>query len=274
MNQEFKIYFHLGLPKVASTFLQKEIFPNLINIQFHSKPKFCEYKRLKGLDLQENHLFSSEKFRGLEEVVEEIIKYFPEAKFIFLVRRQDQWILSKYKYYIRKHGWKGFEDFFDIENNNGIWRREELFFSNKIKHIEKLSNSKPLVLTHDLLESNPDLFFQRITQYTGSTLSAKARKNRIVKKSFSEKQLVFLRFFNRIYRYKVVKTHYRFLNILHYRYRQHLLHVLAFLCQFLPSFLIAKSSLIDDMSIFNKIRSYYKKDWKYCIEYSKLMKLE
>lgn len=269
MNQEFEIYFHLGLPKVASTFLQKEIFPNLINTKFHHKHKFNEYKRLQGLDLQKKHLFSSEKLRGLEEAVEEIIEYFPEAKFIFLVRRQDQWILSKYKYYIRKHGSEGFEGFFDIENNKGIWRREELFFSNKIKHIEKLSNSKPLVLTHDLLKSNPDLFFQRMTHYTGTILSAKARKKRIIKKSFSEKQLIYLRSFNRRYPYKVAKTPYKFLNILHYRYRQHLLHTLAFLCQFLPNSLIGKSSLIDDMSIFNKIRSYYNEDWKYCSEYSK-----
>lgn len=271
MNQEFEIYFHLGLPKVASSFLQKEIFPNLKNIKFHPKQKFDEYKYLKGLDLQKNHLFSSEKNRGLEEAIEEIIEYFPEAKFIYLVRRQDLWIFSKYKYYIRKHGWKSFEDFFDIENNKGVWRREELFFSNKIKYIEKLSKSKPLVLTHDTLKSNPDLFFQRITQYTGTTLSAKARKSRIIKKAFSEKQLIFLRFFNRIYRYKEAKTPYKFLNILHYRYRQHLLHSIAFFCRFLPNFLIGKRSLIDDMIIFNRIRSYYKEDWKYCVEYSKLM---
>ncbi|MEA3476629.1 MAG: sulfotransferase [Bacteroidota bacterium] len=272
MNQEFDIYFHIGLPKVASTFLQREIFPNLISIEFHPKHKFYEFKRLKGLDLKKKHLFSFEKFRGLEEAVEEIIEYFPEAKFIFLVRRQDQWILSKYKYYIRKHGWKDFEDYFDIENNKGVLRREDLFFSDKIKHIERLSNSKPLVLTYDLLKANPDLFFQRITQYTGTNISSKARQKRILKKAFSEKQLIFLRSFNRIYRYKEVKTQYRFLNILHYRHRQHLLHVVAFFCQFFPDFLIGQRTLIDDMSIFNNIRSYYKEDWKYCIEYSKFMK--
>ena len=270
MKQKFGITFHLGLPKVASTFLQKEIFPNLNNISFHRKRKFNEYKNLKEEKLTCSHLFSSEYDRGLEETVDEITGLFPDAKIIFLVRRHDKWILSKYKYYIRKHGSMKFENLIDVDSNNGFWKREELLFKNKIEYIEKRCKTKPLILPHSLLCTNPDSFIQRINQYLGTSLNSKAKKHVIVNKSFNEKQLIFLRKFNQIYKYREIKTSYKLINRIHYKYREFLLHIVGFTGRFLPKSLVQKNPLIKDENILSRIREYYKKDWDFCLEYSKI----
>ena len=82
MKPKFEVYFHLGLPKAASTFLQKEIFPHLLSIEYHRKRKFNNYKKVDGNNLTSSHLFSSEYDRGLEKTVDQIITRWPDAKII------------------------------------------------------------------------------------------------------------------------------------------------------------------------------------------------
>ncbi|MEO1437220.1 MAG: sulfotransferase [Bacteroidota bacterium] len=258
----------MGLPKVASTFLQQEIFPNLTNLRFHRKRRFMDYKELFGKQLTQSHLFSFERDRDLESMTEEIVSQFPDAKFIILVRRQDKWILSRYKYYIRKHGWKRFDAFFNLESNQGEWKKEELFFQKKIETVEKLANTKPLVLTHDLLKTNPDEFYRRICAYTNSKLNGNERKNAIINKAFSEKQLIVLRKFNTAYRYHKATTSFRFINRIHYKYREFLLHIVAFLSPFIPGLFIREKTFLKNAGQLENIRYFYKDDWDFCKAYA------
>ncbi|MDA3821124.1 MAG: hypothetical protein PF450_00730 [Bacteroidales bacterium] len=269
MDQNFQIYFHLGLPKVASSYLQKEIFPYISDIKFHKKHRFKEFKNLKETPLSANHLFSSEKDKRLTEMVDEIISLFPDARIILIVRRQDQWIYSRYKYYIRKHGWKSFEEFFDMDFNKGLWKKEDLLFQRIIEYIDSKCKVKPLVLTHDLLRAHPEQFLQQITAYMNSYLDPKVRSHAIVNSSFSDKQLIILRRFNGIVRYKRLRTKYPLLNIVHYKYWQFLLHMLAFISQLVPGFFIRERKLLSDPNVLERIKNYYDDDWKFCTDYSK-----
>lgn len=272
MPQEYDVCFHLGLPKVASTFLQKEIFPQLNNVKFHKKRDFNKYKQLDPHELECNHLFSSEKDYNMEEALDDIMERFPNAKIILLLRRQDKWILSRYKYYIRKHGWKKFDDFFDLHNNRGDWKREHLLFKNKIEYIVKNTNVPPLILTLDLLKNDPDLFFKKIFEYTNSNMQGKKIKNTVVKRAFTDKQLILLRRFNSIYPYQKKKTPCRIINRIHYRYRQYLLHTVAFFSRLLPNSLVAGEEIVDD-SRLEEIKRYYQDDWSFCENYVKKQNL-
>lgn len=266
MQKEQDIYFHLGYPKVASTFLQKEIFPNLSNIKFYKKHKFNNYKKLDPDNLTLTPMFSSEKDYNIEDTAGDILERFPYAKIILILRRHDQWILSKYKYYIRKHGGKEFHEFFDLKDNTGIWKREDLFYRKKIDYLDKHSNNPPLILTLDLLQNDPDLFFKKIEEYTGSKLADKANTDNVVNRAFSKKQLLVLKKFNSFYPYQKLKTPYRIINRSHYRYRQYILHTVAFFSQLVPWALIKKRQLVDPSQL-EEIQGYYKKDWEYCVDY-------
>lgn len=272
MKQNYEIYFHLGLPKTASTFVQYEIFPKLTDIKFYRKHKFKLYKNLDKTELSGKYLFSSEKDRKLANVVDKISKLFPSAKIILVFRRHDDWILSKYKYYIRKHGHKSFKGFFDIESNTGKWKREELLYRKKIEYIEKHFNSKPLILTFDKLKENPKSFISEITNYMNSSLQPNTKKQKIVKKAFRKKQLIIIRKFNRIFRYKKARTKSKILNKIHYKYWEFSLHIVAFFSLLLPEIITRKIHLIKDEQILEKIRKYYEDDWQYCLKYNSYKK--
>ena len=266
MPENHDIYFHLGYPKVASTFLQKEIFPNLSNIKFHKKHRFNKYKELDPDNLNDNHMFSSVKDHNIEEAADDILKKFPDAKIILLLRRHDQWILSRYKYYIRKHGSKEFHEFFDLKQNKGIWKKEDLIYKKKIDYLEKNTQNPPLILTLDLLQNDSDLFFKKIEEYTGSKIEEKANKNNVVNRSFSKKQLLILKKFNKFYPYRKLKTSCRIINKTHYRYRQYILHTVSFFSQLVPWPWVKKRELVD-IEQLEEIRKFYEKDWEFCVDY-------
>jgi len=266
MKEEYRTFFHLGLPKVASTYLQKDIFPHLNNATFFRKHKFLKYQTIKNKPIASNLIFSSEKDKGLEEALDDILRHHPEARVIYVVRTHEEWILSRYKYHIRKFGSIPFEDYIDIDSNNGFWKTEQLLFSKKIEYIIDHCKHPPLILNYDLLRSSPALFVKKISNYTGCSLDPSAKINVVRNKSFTEKQLLLLRKFNRMYKYQEKKTKCHVYNRLHYRYRQYLLHIMAFIFRFFPA-AFAKGTLVGKDEL-TRIREFYKADWDLCLKYS------
>ena len=265
MKEEYAIFFHLGMPKVASTYLQRIIFPKLKNAQFYKKRKFLEYKRIDSTKLDTNIIFSSEKDRELKDALDDILRIHPEAKVILLLRSHEDWILSRYKYHIRKFGSYSFKEFIDIDSNLGYWKTEELLFSRKIEYILSHSKHSPLILNYDLLKSSPDIFVKKICDYIGATIDPTAKINVVVKKAFNEKQLLLLRKFNSIYSYTELETKYRLINRIHYRYREYLLHIMAFIFRFFPTS-FSTGPLVEKNEL-GRIKEYYKDDWELCLKY-------
>lgn len=270
MDKASEIYFHLGLPKVASTYFQNVIFPNLEDIEFYPKHQFERYKDIAKDGRKGRFLFSIEKDKRLLETVEEIIKHVPDAKIILFVRRQEDWIISRYKYHIRKHGGYSFREFFDIDKDLGVWKKEQLFWKGKIEDLERICKTPPLVLNFDDLKKDPDAFISKVVNYTGTSLSKSRRRKRPVLKAFNEKQLLILLKFNRLFRYRPAKTSHPTLNKTHRKYREFLLHILSFMSHLVPGFMLAKKSLFSEAETedFKRIQEYYRKDWEFCEKYS------
>jgi hypothetical protein len=264
MAEKNYLYFHLGLPKVASTFLQKELFPKLEGIEFHKKHDFKDYHDLVDQPLKQSHLFSDEKMRGLEEKVEEITQKTRRARFILLFRSHRNWLISRYKYYIRKHGHLRFEEYFDLDKpHKSAWHPQELNFRAKFRAVDEMSEGPTLVLTMDQLKKHPNDFVDTIEGFTGGKLEAAVDFNKKVNRSFSEKQLILLRKFNRWYPYQKRKGKSRFLNRLHYKYREFLLHSVAFLLKWAPESWLGDAKLIEDDKALARVEAFYAEDWQF-----------
>ena len=267
MKQDFDVFFHLGLPKTASTFLQYNFFPMLNDVKYFPKKHFKKYHDLKP-EPGKKYLFTSEKDRNFEKAIAHISQKFPQAKIILVFRRHDDWIKSKYKYYIRKYGHRHFDDFFDMEENKGLWKREDLYYQNKIQIIEKYLENQPLILTFDELKTNPQNFIDQIADYMETTYEAEKVDFNVVKKNFGIKKLIILRKFNRAYKFKEEKYKKTILKKVYGTYRKFLLHIVAFFAGFLPQSAIKNEKLIEDEAQLKKIRNYYKNDWEFCKNYS------
>jgi len=106
-----EIFLHIGLHKTGTTFLQKEVFPKIKDIEFHDR-KYLIY------DMQVNQnkkiLFSGERYsvsmphyRYVYECNDALLnlkKLFPDAKIIVGFRDKKEWLYSCYYQFIKGAG--------------------------------------------------------------------------------------------------------------------------------------------------------------------------
>ena len=277
MNKE--IYFHVGLAKTGSTFLQKNFFPYLKNIKYLDTHKYNKCVDIINSSNYKSYLISREFDKQFEKEIKKFTTFFPQTKIIVVFRRHDKWIASQYKKSV-KNGWYwNFKNFYNI-NNTGLWKDSDMTYMNKIEIIKKYSKSEPLILKFEELKKNPFNYLDRISNYTNSKYSKAKISLNTVHKSYSEKQLIFLQKFCRIFK-KTPPEYYDYQEItldksisdkkrikhwLYYRPWWLLFHLVMYTSLLIPKFLIHKNSLINKNDL-NEIKNKFKEDWKKLFEY-------
>ena len=261
-----EIYYHAGLPKTASTYLQNIVFPYLEGIQYFRKSKLKAYLSLQP-EPGKKYLFSREADIILKQRLRDFHACHPQAKIILVLRRQDKWLTSKYKYYIRKHGWKSFREYFDVVNDQGILPQKEAYFKPRIDFIEDLFKSKPLILFHEDLKKDAKSFIKKFTDYTGTAFIPKKRLDKVIKPKFSPKQLNVLLKYNKFYKYNDTNFRSQTRKRIYKKFSEYLLHMVAFSSKIIPDSMIKKHELIPQDDLI-QIREFYKADWEACLEYA------
>ena len=277
MNKE--IYFHVGLAKTGSTFLQKNFFPYLKNIKYLDTHKYNKCVDIINSSNYKSYLISREFDKQFEKEIKKFTTFFPQTKIIVVFRRHDKWIASQYKKSV-KNGWYwNFKNFYNI-NNTGLWKDSDMTYMNKIEIIKKYSKSDPLILKFEELKKNPFNYLDRISNYTNSKYSKAKISLNTVHKSYSEKQLIFLQKFCRIFKKtppeyydyqeitldKSISNKKRIKHWLYYRPWWLLFHLVMYTSLLIPRFLIHKNSLIKKNDL-NEIKNKFKEDWKKVFEY-------
>lgn len=258
MSKGKKVFFHVGLGKVASTFLQHQLFPKLQGIHY-IKPS--QYRRSKTIIAQiqgQDVLVSREFDQQLEEELRWFCADVSNVHVILCVRRQDDWIASQYRRRV-KNGWLlEFNQFLDLKNDQGFWKKEELYYQPKTEMIQEVTGNEPLVMVYDELQEAPEAFVKRLTDYIG--LTAPRISFRKVHTSFADKQLVVLQWFCRTFIRRVPKG--RSNKVLHwllYRPVWAFYHLILYGAAVIPGGWIRRR-LIDPEEL-EEIRAFYDEDW-------------
>ena len=144
-----------------------------------------------------------------------------------------------------------------------------MVYMNKLKIINKYSNHDPLVLNFEELKTNPDSYLSKIAQFTNSTFNKNSISLNVVHKSYSEKQLVFLKGFCKIFKSKPPKYYpnNKLKHWLYFRPWWLLFHLVMYVAYFLPKNMIVKKPLIDN-NYLKKTMKKYKSDWDEILKYT------
>ncbi len=268
-KMKLDIYFHVGLGKVASTYLQYQFFPKLKGIYYIQRTKYRRYQKVISHTQQTRYLLSREFDNQLEEEVAEFSKYYPQAKIIILFRRHDGWIASQYRRYVKNGGYRSFSSFFDVEHDKGLWKKNQVYFMPKIEILERYFEAKPLVLFHEELKQNPYNFFDKIAAFTGSTYEKGTISLESVHKSYSEKQLKFIRSVaNNLFQepYETVRQ----TGVKHWLQRRSKMlacYATMYTSNLLPETLIGTEPLIPKVELQN-VADFFAKDWQRLHDYA------
>ena len=263
-----EVYFHVGLGKVASKYLQHSVFPHFKGIRYIPTTRFdkCMLEIKKGRHA--SYLVSREFDNQFTREVTKFAEVFPDAHPILLLRRHDDWIASQYRRSAKNGFTAPFHEFINLEKNTGKFTRESLDFSGKIELLEKLYGHKPLVLIYDdLLKDRLD-FLEKIANYCNATFDREKIPFRARHTSYSEKQIRFMQWVNRYVRLRnpdysktgIIKFFQR-IPIMIFRY------TILYTALLIPSGWLDQGPLIPPEQL-EKIREATRNDWDRCLRYT------
>ncbi|MDA3865349.1 MAG: hypothetical protein PF489_01215 [Salinivirgaceae bacterium] len=259
------IFFHVGLGKTGSTYLQHKFFPFLKGIHYIHHTKYKKALDIIGAKNHERYFVSREFDRQFLDEIQKFAARYPDTHPIMVLRRQDKWIASQYRRLTKNGRGIYFNEFVNLENNNGRWDISEMEFYPKIKQLEKYFTKKPLVLLYDELRTNPTQFFDKIAHYTQTTYNADQISLRPKHKSYSEKQLLAVRYYTRkwlrhIDEQKLDSTQSG------RRTRKIATHLIMYIHKLLPAKKYAAKPLIKPTEL-EAIQKHFEADWEKCVKY-------
>ncbi len=258
-----EVYFHVGLGKTGSKYLQFIFFPALKGIKYIHMTRYRKSKEIIKRVGSGKFLVSREFDRQFEKEIEWFSADFPDAGAIMVLRRHDEWILSQYKRYIKNGHRFSFDELFNL-NNTGFFKIEHMLFYEKIKFLESHFTKKPLVLLYDELRNNPKSFLDKIAIYTGTTYDKSKIGFSKKHASYSEKQLKFI---------YVLSKHINLIagdsKLKKYLFVYPIRYPVLYLSKYVPDSLAPNVNLMPEKEKLIEIKEFFREDWEKCVEYIK-----
>jgi hypothetical protein len=259
------IFFHVGLGKTGSTYLQHKFFPKLKGIHYIHHTNYKKSIEIIGQKKHDRYFVSREFDRQFLTEIKKFSAVYPDTFPIMILRRHDSWIASQYRRFTKNGRGIYFKEFIDIDENKGRWDKKELNFYEKIEQLEHYFNQKPLVLLYDELRKDPITFFKKIASYTNTTFNPDAISLSPKHRSYSENQLLHVRRISRkmlknIDEEKMDKKKWG------RRMRKIVTHLIMYFHWILPSSKIKNEVLIASEDL-QAIKIRYEEDWQKCLNY-------
>ena len=263
MSSQPEIYFHVGLGKIASTYLQHRFFPKMKGIKYiptvHYKRRSKQIIEKGGHD---KFLVSREFDRQFEREVKWFTESYPDSKIIIFFRRHDSWIASQYRRYVKNGNSYEFEEFIDVDNDEGFWKKKYLTFYPLLKIIEECSSQKPLIIFHDEVKKDIWSVFDKICQYTGASYNREDISTKPFHTSYNEKQLKVIKAFTSRFVKKAPKSYEnRIIRWILYKPWWVFFHLILYVALIIPESWVTKKPLINPESL-KKVRDTFQDDWE------------
>lgn len=263
------LFYHVGLSKTGSTFLQHRIFPHLQGIQYLSTRQYRQYaERVRQQPADARLLLSREFDRQMEREIKHWAAQYPDTRAILVLRRPDQWLASQYRRFTKNGFGLSLTEFLDIDQDTGYWQRDDLYFSHKIELLRQHFTQPPLVLLHDDLKRDPVGFIQRLAYELDATLDLDTLDLSPVHASYDAHQLKVMRRLGRAlhihhprpFGASLLNTLYRYAYVYPLRYG------ILYGARLLPRRWTLQEDLIPPTELA-RIRDFYAADWQRCLDY-------
>ena len=268
------IYFHIGLGKAASTYLQKKVFPHLQGIFYVHRNRFRQRHRIMARNSGAKFLLSREAGSNFENRLRRAAESDPQARIIIVLRQHRSLLASQYRRYVKNGGALPFSQYVDVEGDSGVWTSEDVFYLPKLRLIERYFGHRPLVLFYEDLRADAYGFVDELCTHLGTSYDRKSISLDAYHTSYSEKQLILMRRFGSalLKRWPQQTRSGGFANWINRRCRLHVCHLLLFLFRLVPQpvvrRLVESAPLISNADL-NRIDSHCATDWKQCREYAR-----
>jgi len=149
------IYIHVGLPKTATTFLQKNVFRHSEELHYVTKIPFS-LKNQTMLISNEAISGSPQAGKSVErrnKIVKTLSQMYPKANIIVGIRDKQKWTKSLYKQYVKQGGIHNFDTWYNkifdkrhLDFDEYLFFLESLFPEIYVYHFEEFKNNNQKAL--------------------------------------------------------------------------------------------------------------------------------
>lgn len=264
---EMQVFFHVGLGKTASTYLQNKVFNHLKGITYVHPTRYNSWKQILADNPSEKIFLSREMDQQLAREVNKFAAVYPNTHAIIVLRSNEQWIASQYRRFLKNGYPYTFKEYFDVEKDSGYWKINDALFYPKIELLEQHFTAKPLVLFYDDLRKDPYAFIDKIAAYTGTTYNKSEISLEPHHTSYSEHQLkVMLKVSKYIFSKNPIYSGPRIKTWLRRRSRMLLCYIILYTALLIPKKFMSKQPLIspEELAV---VRKYFEQDWAQCLAY-------
>lgn len=181
-------FFHVGYARAASTFLQKAVFPALTGLQYIPRNRFRVREREKKRFKEQKILMSREAGKHIYTRCDDVVKVF-NSRIIISLRRQDTLAASNYRLHAKKGHTVRFQNYLDLENDSGLWKKEDFEYMRLIRYVEEAYGHKPLVLIFEDYINDPDFYLDSLCTWLDCGIDKSKIGKDVVHKSYTDKQL-------------------------------------------------------------------------------------
>jgi len=270
MNNEKQTFFHVGLGKTGTTYLQYNVFPYFENITYVQRSYYHNFEYVEKVKNApgKNVLISREFDHQLEEECKKIHSVFPDARIIIVFRKHGSWLASQYRRSV-KNGYAGsFRRYVSLGTKEGAFNHDDMIYFNKIKFLENVFESKPLVLFYEDMKQDPFSFFDAICKFTGASFNPKKINLHPKHKSYNEQQLKAIRKLNgKIFQHQFGYSKNKYVNQIQRIFRMLPRYAVLYAARIIPKDWFGKQPLIA-LDEIKAIDNYYREDWENCRQYA------
>ena len=192
MNSRSRIFFHVGLGKTGSTFLQDCFFPRLEDIDYLPRNRFHRAHSFIANHPSSAVLISREFDQQLEGEARKFAESFPQARPIIVLRRPDTYIASQCRRAV-KNGFRGrFEDFFDLDQDKGHFKQSDLQYDKQIEMLSQLFLQPVTVLFYEDMKADLNDFLETWLSLLSARVDWSTVNLKTKHASYTDRQLLFL----------------------------------------------------------------------------------
>ena len=258
-----EIYFHVGVERTGTKYLQKSIFPSYKKLHFINKDRYYEAKEIILKKEYQRYLVSMELNLNshFEVEVNDFLSAFPQARIIMVMRPLSGWLVSHYKRIVKNGFNIRFDELWNLKGDS-VFDPDEIKYKPKIDFLLSKTQQTPLFLIHGDLRKKPMDFLGRLAEFVGEDFDESRVNLKPVHTSYKDRQLKVLRWVMKYVNISRSKPYSSGLRNRFYRLRVDFIRYLAmYSAKILPAFLISSEPLVSDRQKA-EVSSYYQEDWK------------
>lgn len=257
MSADKRIFFHTGLERTATTFLQKNVFPKIQGLTYVPKKRFFHFLESNSDYPPGKYLVTHEFNMGYKEMITAFSQNVQGDVYpLLMLRKPSAWLYSQYKRLLKIGETSTISSFFDPENlKSSDLNHDALNYLEKIHHLEDTFGNKPKVIIYDQLKEKPQDLVTEIADWMGADLDANEIDFSPRHVSYSEKQLKFFLWICQNIENDFIKDKKWF--------RYPMLHLARLVPERFYEHVEWPTS-----NYFLTIDEMYREDWKRCLEYA------